>query len=394
MGVFSNLPSLSSSDVVSSSPCLRGRPVAETMFMLSANETTNYAGFQQEASDEDDDDVKLDFVVAGFPKCGTTTLLKTFDQHEGEIAWRDDKLSSMHGLILFHQSNSLFPFSYTETQVHPVEECSLDQVFQDDYAYTRLTENLKALNGTRSTKRGIKCPFVFTTPKSLERLEDWFPSTKVIFGLRHPVHFFQSYYNYRVMDVHLGKLEGPIPSAESLIGSNDWIRVSTDYARYEEVLMKLGKTKASQEPKSPFKIFLYTLEQMEDEDDARRAKLREALGDFLNLEKKIEPLTAVNVNKLVGKKGFDETIDICDSKHDELRGVLVENGKKTQKWILEEFLESPDVNIANEDHFRDIVSQWGTDPCLDREDASDESDERSQSEEEEEVENDSQPEEE
>lgn len=114
VGVFSNLPSLSSSDVVSSSPCLRGRPVAETMFMLSANETTNYAGFQPEASDEDDDGVKLDFVVAGFPKCGTTTLLKTFDQHEGEIAWRDDKLSSMHGLILFHQSNSLSFHSLTQ----------------------------------------------------------------------------------------------------------------------------------------------------------------------------------------------------------------------------------------------------------------------------------------
>jgi hypothetical protein len=301
-------------------------------FFLPANET-NYAGFRETPTV--DDDIKLDFFVSGFPKCGTTTLLRSFEQH-------------------------------SETVVPPNEECSLDQVFQDDMAYKRLTEHLK--NATNTTdpniKRGIKCPFGLTTPAAIERLEDWFPNTRLIFGLRHPVYYFQSFYNYRVLMVHQDKIEGPIPSPESLIGSNDWTRVSTETARFEKVLEKLGKTETSKEPPTPFKIFLYTLEQMEDESEDRKASLRKMLGSFLELKKPIEPLPKANQNVFVGKEGFAETINICDAKHDKLRSVLVENGKETQRWILDEFLKSPDVTVANEAHFHQIVSQWGLDPCV------------------------------
>lgn len=356
VGVFSNLPIDLRTDSKKTAS-LRGaqliRPINEGMFMLPTNETHDYAGFQHNASEYEEDGVKLDFFVSGFPKCGTTTLLKTFEQHD-------------------------------ETVVPHMEECSLDQVFQDDFAYTRLMDHLKnATDVTDSSsdgnvKRGIKCPFGLTTKQGIERLESWFPNTRLIFGLRHPVTFFQSYYNYRVLEVNIGKIEGPIPSPESLIGSNDWIRVSTDYARYEAVLEKLGKTEASNEPATPFKIFLYTLEQMEDDDDDRRAKLRETLGTFLQLDKPIEPLPHANTNPSNGgdkKEGFKETINICDSEHDRLRGILVENGKKTQEWILQEFLASPDVIVANEGHFRDIVSQWGTDPCVKNDEENDTSSE-------------------
>jgi hypothetical protein len=334
IGVFSNLPINLQDSAASVSQSLRGgsstaKPT--TMFVLPANET-DYAGFHDNETNKDE--IALDFYVAGFPKCGTTTLLRTFAQHE-------------------------------ETVVPPMEECSLDVVFQDDYAYTRLQQNLKeATNRTDpNLKRGIKCPFGLTTAKGIERLEDWFPSTKLIFGVRHPVFFFQSFYNYRILEVNQGKQQGPIPSPESLIGSVDWIRVSTDNARFERVLSKLGKTAASKEPSTPFKVFLYTLEQMEDDDEERGAQLRKTLGDFLDLKKPIEPLEASNINTYVGNKGFPETIDICDTKHDALRNVLVENGKKTQEWILNEFIKSPDVTVANEGHFAKIISDWGSDPC-------------------------------
>jgi hypothetical protein len=250
----------------------------------------------------------------------------------------------------------------------PNEECPLDSVFQDDRAYDNLMDALK--NATNTTnprvKRGIKCPFGLSTPMGIERLEDWFPHARVIFGLRHPVLYFQSFYNYRVLEVHKGKWNVEyIPSPESFLTSDatPWLGITMERPQFELVLEKLGKTKASQEPKTPFKVFLYTLGQMEDDDEDRRARMRDTLGEFLELTSPIEPLPQANRNRFVGEKGFNETINICDSKHDVLRGVLVENGKKTQQWILEEFLSSPDVTVANAEHFRALVSEWGTDPC-------------------------------
>jgi hypothetical protein len=286
---------------------------------------------QETHSTESYDSVKLDFFVAGFPKCGTTTLLKTFEAHN-------------------------------ETVVPPKEECSLNLVDQDDVAYAHIKNALHTTNP--NVKRGIKCPFGLTTTSAIERLEDWFPSTKLIYGLRHPVYFFQSFYNFRVNMVHKGKMEGPIPPAESLIGSVEWAKVSTDTARFEEVLEKLGKTEISDSKLTPFKVFLYTLEQMEDENEDRRETFREMLGSFLELKHQLPPLKAANKNHHVGKKAFDETIDICDSKYDQLRSVLVKNGKETQRWIRQELLQSPDVTVANGGHFHEILEQWGLDPCI------------------------------
>jgi hypothetical protein len=278
-------------------------------------------------------EIKLDFFVAGFPKCGTTTLLKTFEAHN-------------------------------ETAVHPEEECSLSTVRSNKEAYHRLMKNLNDASSNPNVKRGIKCPVGLSTPAAIARLQDWFPNTKLIIGLRHPVHYFQSFYNYRVAEFHQNKLKTPIPPPESLIGSDEWARVSTEAARFEHVLKKLGKTNSDESLRTPFKVFLYTLEQMEDENEERGQRLRETLGSFLALQYQIQPLRAANINHFVGKKAFNETIDICDTKFNHLRRVLVKNGRKSQRWIREEFLQSPDVTVANAEHFNEILKQWAFDPCV------------------------------
>jgi hypothetical protein len=237
-------------------------------------------------------------------------------------------------------------------------------VFSDDIAYTGLMNKLNETSSDPNVKRGIKCPFGLSTPTAIKRLKDWSPDAKLIFGLRHPVFYFQSFYNYRVLMVHQKKLKGPIPSPESLIGSNDWVRVSTDTARFEKTLKMLGKASSDDSPPTPFRVFLYTLEQMEDENEDRVRKWREALGSFLELKHQIQPLHAENVNRFQGENGFDETINICDTKYDNLRSVLVENGRESQRWIVEEFLQSPDVTVANAGHFNDLLQQWGLDPCV------------------------------
>jgi hypothetical protein len=64
---------------------------------------------------------------------------------------------------------------------------------------------------------------------------------KIIVGVRHPVSWFQSYYNYRVIEIHDKNVVIQPPTAESLIGSKSWMGVSTDGARFELGLMQLGK---------------------------------------------------------------------------------------------------------------------------------------------------------
>jgi hypothetical protein len=88
---------------------LREKNLDDAVFSPPTNETRVASPAIHD--DDGSGDIKLDFFVAGFPKFGTTTLLKTFDAHN-------------------------------ETSVHPEEECSLAKVFEDDIAYTGLMNKL------------------------------------------------------------------------------------------------------------------------------------------------------------------------------------------------------------------------------------------------------------
>lgn len=47
-------------------------------------------------------------------------------------------------------------------------------------------------------KRGYKAPRDITNTNALTAFATYFPATKLIIGVRHPVLWFQSFYNYRV----------------------------------------------------------------------------------------------------------------------------------------------------------------------------------------------------
>ena len=77
----------------------------------------------------------------------------------------------------------------------------------------------------------------------------------------------------------------------------------------------------------------------------------------------IQPFGHENKNHQVGESGHAETISICDPDYATIRSILVENGKKTATWLMDQFLHSPDVHVANTDHFIETLRSWGTDPC-------------------------------
>ena len=290
---------------------------------------------------------KLDFVIAGFPKCGTTSLLYAFN-------------------------------SNLETSVGMDEECSIENTgLSDQVVFERLDHDLSQLSQDPSVKRGIKCPIGLSNGRSLDRLDQYSPETKLLIGVRHPVKYFQSYYNYRITEIYDNNLAvDTIPPIESLVGKNEWNGVSTDSARFELYLMQLAKTEMSVADfadmtgrphlavkPNKFKIFLYTLAQMEDETEDRKMSFRQQMRTFLGLDKPMDALVQKNKNQYVGTKSHKETIDICDAKYDSLRTLLIEQGKKSQQWIRDEFILSPDVTVGNKDHFLAMLDTWSHDPC-------------------------------
>jgi hypothetical protein len=211
--------------------------------------------------------------------------------------------------------------------------------------------------------------------RGIQRLSKEFNSTKLIIGVRHPVKFFQSFYNYRVTEMYDNHERIEVPSPMKLIGNKGWRDVSTDLARFELSLMQLAKvdltTKELHEmaargltmAPSPFKIFLYTIDQLEDKNEDRALRFRQDIQQFLGLDSLIDPFQHENVNTFVGKTRHPETIDICDSKHSQVRKVLINQGEKTRRWITDKFIKSNEVIAGDESHFLELIEDWGKDPC-------------------------------
>jgi hypothetical protein len=292
----------------------------------------------------------FDFIVAGFPKCGTTTLLKAFAAHN-------------------------------ETDMMPSEKCTVASPGMPDLAVLRkLDEALMELSLSPNVKRSFKCPTAIYTHKTISRMEKHSPGAKFIVGVRHPILMIQSFYNYRVSEIHNRGLQEKIPSFEEVAMSEvPWKGVSLDAARFELFLMQFGKTGLTSDDlydlvdrpgyqlairPSKFKIFLYSLDQMEDEDELRNKKFRSVLQHYLGLSEPVGPFSHENINHQVGDEGYKETIDICQDKYKSVRAQLVQQGRKSADWIRGEFIQSGDIWVANEDHFVATLDSWSVDPCI------------------------------
>lgn len=293
----------------------------------------------------------LDFFVAGFAKCGTTSLLSLFA-------------------------------NLPETEMAPQEVCAPFAANLTNAKGLQLLTDA-AVNMETGKKRGIKCPAGIRTVSAIERMTAFAPAAKWIIGVRHPVKMFASYYNYRISELHnRNESLADIPLIESLTGlQKQWKGVSTDITRYEWFLMQLGKTNMTTEDLGKYtnntwkalrvvpnniRLFLYTMEQLdEDPEDLQSVemsrKFRLTLQEYLGLKSSIPTVPRTNVNF---REVHPESIQICDDQYDSLREGLVRHAAVTVDWILNEFLASPDVVVANREHFAEILSTWKKDPCL------------------------------
>jgi hypothetical protein len=288
---------------------------------------------------------ELDFIIAGFPKCGTTTLLYALKAHN-------------------------------ETDISSDERCAVaDGGLSDDQALEVLNDSAAELSSSPHIKLGIKCPNILESYETIARIELHSPKAKFVIGMRHPIDMLESFYNYRVTEIYDHKLQEPIPSFEDVIRcSEPWKGVSRDIPRFDRDLMQFGKTRMAEAglehlvglkdmAVSKAKVFLYTLDQLNESSVRRSKPFRRDLQTFLGLEKPLEPLGHENLNSFVGKEAYPETVDLCEDTHSSLRKELLARGKQMASWIRDEFMQSPDVTVGNANQFLKSLASWSVDPC-------------------------------
>jgi hypothetical protein len=139
----------------------------------------------------------LDFAIIGHPKTSTSALVHWLS--------KDDQIRMKNG---------------------------------EDHALTKgrtgqMVQNLYQLEHGRQYKRGYKSPADINSAKALQALAQYWPQTKLIVGVRHPVNWFESWYNY----FSRRRGEGFLPPAETMVGNKLPKR-----ARFHCNLALLGKT--------------------------------------------------------------------------------------------------------------------------------------------------------
>eukprot|EP00553_Chaetoceros_curvisetus_P012882 CAMPEP_0204636960 /NCGR_PEP_ID=MMETSP0717-20131115/35356_1 /ASSEMBLY_ACC=CAM_ASM_000666 /TAXON_ID=230516 /ORGANISM="Chaetoceros curvisetus" /LENGTH=560 /DNA_ID=CAMNT_0051656205 /DNA_START=106 /DNA_END=1788 /DNA_ORIENTATION=+ len=356
----------------------------------------------------------LDFVIAGFPKTGTTFLTQWLNNDSINMLQREQcQFGSCTGYSQGAELPNKNPITLINRLIHDRQE-------QDP-------------NGTKQ-KLAFKCPSLAEDDTFDELFSNYFQQTDIVIGLRHPIKWFNSFYNFRVK-----KNLVPVPLVYELIGSKceyglGW-KVCTDRAKFALPLAKLGKTELSpeevdllvdmvrdddhhseekrqsirkffeyQKKPSMGRIFLYELDQLADPDKSHLETFAADLTDFLQIDKPLTVPTKDEQRKFERKRKLNDTpapegylhytgetgktrkwnqfkrsreerieakhrhellqIDICDPLYDNLRHELVKEGKQTSEWLLNYFLQSPEVIVSQRGRFEELIASYGIDPCL------------------------------
>jgi len=345
----------------------------------------------------------LDFGIIGFPKCGTTTMMK----------W-----------LNLHPSIAVLDFEITALQKHHPARL-LNYIIKD------LPEG--------RYRRGYKSPTDVEHGRARNKLGVHYGKTRLLVGLRHPVLWYESFYNHRIQNGYnmpdlekvINDSKGSPEKIESLQNNCDkgWKGVCFHRGSFHFVLAKWGKTPllfdtdtdkpnggtststdtgANQQQQqgadkqrfnytnynrqdefshftkkdkellihdakllsiiTPNPIFLYDVNQLRmprsgadgaDNSDSDNDNDNEATNDYRNFVLSLQAFLGVPQNASAmppmirespGKTDLDATeqqrrnalkIDLCDDRHEIPRKWLMEIGSNAQLWIQNYFVKSP-----------------------------------------------------
>lgn len=325
----------------------------------------------------------IDFAIGGFPKCGTTTMMKRLSENPQVFMGGPQRKAPVHEV---NQLNK-----------------NLQQEFFDLYSTERINEhtNLAGPNGeVLKLKVGFKGPEMMRMESYFTNVVHLFPAIDLVLSLRHPVLHFESNYNFRLRyaDPDVG-LE--LVKTKDLIGNcghdckdnctpkfkfimkesrehTSNAAACTYSSTFQYGLSRLSLTPMESDelalldhhqltihPEWSGRLFLMETGQIADKDQVRHRRLERSFEDFLGIEANsfTTDETAEEKSKYQSSQKF---IHICDDEHKEVRNFLVEHGAKGAHWIKHYLLESDSshrIVVPNKEHFIELIDKWGVDPC-------------------------------
>jgi hypothetical protein len=301
-----------------------------------------------------DPHVLLHFAVIGFGKAGTTSLIEWLGDHP--------ELQVLRG----------------ELWALPMQQPK------------RLLNRLYVML-SKSLRRGYKCPGDVISDYARNYYRTVLPKTRLFVGLRHPVLWFESLYNFRLQN-----LEGneTLPNPNTLVGTcrKNTKRVCTYRGNFAHHLLQFGKhANATTRPFTPLEqqlatwyrkyqfgpidikpvpneMFVYEVNQLGDNEESRRNQLRRDIESFLGLSRE---LPEASVHRTPGKVWEEaiqadkdrRKISICDDSWLPLRAELMLQARTSSLWIRHVFLDSPGVHVSSREYFEELLKRWMVDPC-------------------------------
>ena len=298
----------------------------------------------------DKDGPIIDFAVVGFPKCGTTTV----EANLGQIA--------------------PLPIGDICTPVHQT-------IY---YAY----KNWPKKYGSESkVLRGTKCP-AFIDGAWLKEWSLYLPKTKLILGIRHPVLWFQSFWNMltgneysKFSNIDPYNITEPCNSKRGGCRGDCPARqvFCTQRASFHVALARLGKTELSTEERQLLSAKTYpigggmNLQSHNISNSIFVYEMTELNKDYVwdEMAKYLQYPNDIPNSIYKGSHGKNKTkaINICDQKFDDLRALLMPESYDLSTWLLKYFIplsKDPnrnDVVIPRPENFRNLVEAYKFDPC-------------------------------
>ena len=283
-----------------------------------------------------------------------------------------------------------------ELHLNDHELCTL--TFNDPARLVEMYHGIDRItkDGQRRVKVGLKCPKDSESDWGLRHYSSYWPDTDFIVTMRHPVWWFQSFYNYRSYQHFPKKMHDPLdligpcrddhpgqicahklsPKAECTSQN-----VCTDRANFHYPLSRLQKTPMDTAREIELlagrtmdtmsglngRVFLMEVGYLGLEG-AEQAQFIRDLSNFLGMEKPLPPFPPhTRAYKYEVEERTQDFIDICDDRFIHVRAELIKGGKASSEWLRDYFLKSDEVIVSQRHIFLDLISKWSIDPCEDAE---------------------------
>ena len=240
-------------------------------------------------------------------------------------------------------------------------------------------------NNRTKILRGVKCPKQIT---SLNAFSQYIPKTLIIVGIRHPILFFQSFWNM-MLDSNSSRIRGKTPydfmnhCKEKQRGCNSECPIPglicLHRTRFHLHLARIGKTSLNHTERELLApddkdggikltnrhirnpIFLYEQHQLNQNNTwvelARTLKV-----PYINHD--------IHANDNTKRKKISrKRINICDAQYDDFRSRIMPHAYNMSKWLCDYLVpvamdeNRDDVIIPDAENFCTSVKSYKDDPC-------------------------------